>query len=345
MQRKSRKAVLENRFMPSLSTTSKPISLSGIKPTHSPHIGNYLGMIRPAIELQSTHNTYYFIADLHALTSVRDPEKLKRDVREIAAIFLASGFDPSNGALYKQSDVPEVSELSWLLSCAVSMGDLTRAHAYKAAKDKGEEGQLSLGTFAYPVLMTADILSVNADVVPVGKDQVQHLEMARAIARRFNFHFGETFREPQELVREDVAIVPGVDGRKMSKSYQNGIDPFLDAKSVKKQVMAIVTDSKGLEDTKDPTNDNVVALYKLFATKEKIQQIEEKYRAGGYGYGHAKLALLEEIEAHFSPLREKYNEYLNNNDYLDQVLNNGAEKTREIASRILSQAQKNCGLR
>ena len=328
-----------------MSSGTKKISLSGIKPTHTPHIGNYLGMIRPAIDLQQSHVPYYFIADLHALTSVRDADKLRNDTADIAAVFLASGFDPKNGALYRQSDIPEVSELNWLLGCCVSMGDLNRAHSYKAAKDRGVEGELNLGVYSYPVLMTADILAVEADVVPVGKDQLQHVEMARAISRRFNFHFGETFKEPQEIIREDVAVIPGIDGRKMSKSYQNGISPFLDAKSVKKQVMAIVTDSKGLEDVKDPTNDNIVALYRLFANSDKVKEMESKYRQGGYGYGHGKLALLEEIEAHFSPMRAKYNDYMQDRAYLNQVLKEGAERVREIASQVLLRAQKNCGIR
>ena len=319
-------------------------SLSGIKPTGTPHLGNYLGMIKPAIALQKTHQTYYFVANYHALTSVRDPEKLRHDTYDLTATFLALGYDPSNGALFRQSDIPEVTELMWLLSCAVSMGDLTRAHAYKAAKDKGEEGTLNMGTFAYPVLMAADILAYDSDVVPVGKDQLQHLEMARAIAKRFNHHFGETFKEPQELIKEDVAVVPGTDGRKMSKSYNNGIDPFASPKEMKKQVMAIVTDSKGLDDIKDPSTCNIVALYKLFAKPDEVTTMETKYRAGGYGYGHAKQALHEKLEAEFAGPRIKYNELMNNKDELDRVLKVGAEKAHSAAVRVLDRARKACGI-
>lgn len=320
------------------------VSLSGIKPTHSPHLGNFFGAIEPGIRLQDSHETFYFIADFHALTTVRDPIRLKQDSLEIAAIYLAAGYDFKKGALYRQSDIPEITELMWLLACTVSMGDLTRAHAYKAAKDRGEEGQINLGVFSYPVLMTADILAVEADVVPVGKDQVQHLEMARAIARRFNFHFGETFKEPQELVQENVAVVPGTDGQKMSKSYGNGINPFLPSKKLKKQVMAIVTDSKELEEPKDPSHDNVIALYRLLASPEKLKEIEEKYRAGGYGYGHAKLALFEELEARFAPMREEYQRLMAHPEEIDRILKAGAEKVRSRASSVLERAKKACGL-
>jgi len=319
-------------------------SLSGIKSTGSPHLGNYLGMIRPAIDLQQTHETFYFIANLHALTSVRDAEANRRDTFEIAALFLACGFDPAKGALFRQSDVPEHTELMWLLSCAVPLGDLFRAHAYKAAKDKGEEGALNAGVFLYPVLMAADILLYDSDIVPVGKDQLQHLEMTRELARRFNFHFGATFKEPKELIKEDVAVVPGIDGRKMSKSYGNGIEPFRPAKEVKKQVMSIVTDSKGLEDKKDPDTCHIFSLYKLFANSAERDETAAKYRAGGYGYGHAKLALLEKIEAHFGASRRKYEELLKNPAEVEAALQAGARRARSVATPVLARARKNCGL-
>ena len=301
-------------------------------------------MIRPSIQMQESHDTYYFIANLHALTTVRDPEAMRRDTFDIAAVFLASGFDPSKGTLFRQSDIPEVAELHWLLSCAVSLGDLFRAHAFKAAKDRGEEGTLSLGTFSYPVLMAADILLYDADVVPVGKDQLQHLEMAREIARRFNFHFGETFKEPKESIQADVAVVPGIDGRKMSKSYHNGIEPLRPAKEVKKQVMAIVTDSKGLEEPKVPETCHIFALYKLFATADEQRAMADNYRRGNYGYGHAKLALLEKIEAHFGPIRQKYEELYRNPSVVEKVLTEGAERARAKARIVLDRARKNCGL-
>jgi tryptophanyl-tRNA synthetase len=325
-------------------TAQVKTSLSGIKPTGVPHLGNILGMIEPAINLQETHNTLYFIADLHALTSVRDAQALKDDTHTLAATFLALGFDPHRGALYRQSDVPEITELTWLLSCTVSIGDLFRAHAFKAAKDAGTEGQLNLGTFSYPVLMAADILAYDSDIVPVGKDQLQHLEMARAIAKRFNHHFGETFKEPKEFMQESVAIVPGIDGRKMSKSYANGIEPLLNEKTVKKQVMSIVTDSKGLEDPKDPNTCHIFALYKLFSNSEEQRILSEKYRGGNFGYGHAKLELLEKIEQRFSESRKKYESVLKNRADLDEILHQGALKAREKASKVLARAQKACGL-
>ncbi len=320
------------------------ISLSGIKPTGVPHLGNYLGMIRPAIELQKTHNTFYFVANYHALTTVRDPKILIEDTYSLAATFLACGFDPSKGAFFRQSDIPEVPELMWLLACTVSMGDLFRIHTFKVAKEAGEEGQLNLGVFSYPVLMAADILAYDSDVVPVGKDQLQHLEMARAIAKRFNHYFGEILKEPKELIQPDVAVVPGIDGRKMSKSYSNGIDPLSSAKNVKKQVMAIVTDSKGLEDIKDPTTCNIMALFRLFAKPDEVTAIEAKYRGGNYGYGHAKMALLEKIEEVFVGPRGEYERLIKDRAFLDSVLKQGAEKAREKATGVLDRARKACGL-
>lgn len=320
-------------------------SLSGIKPTGRPHLGNILGMLRPAIQLQQSHETFYFIADLHALTSVRDAAKLRADTFDVAATFLALGFDPERGALFVQSAVPQVTELSWVLGCSVSLGDLFRAHAFKAAKDAGEEGRLNMGTFAYPVLMAADILLYDADVVPVGKDQVQHLEMARAIAQRFNFHYGDSLKEPQELLEKEVAVVPGTDGRKMSKSYGNGIEPLGSAKELKKQVQAIVTDSKGLEDVKDPSTCNIVALYRLLATPDEVAAMEANYRKGGYGYGHAKMALLEKLEAHFGPVRKRYEELHANPHRVEEVLKLGAERAGVVADRVLGRVKTACGIR
>jgi tryptophanyl-tRNA synthetase len=333
-----------------MTTAQSPkIALSGIKSTSGlPHLGNILGMILPAIELQKTGlTTFYFVANFHSLTTVQNADQLRQDTRRMAAAFLALGYDATKGSLYLQSDVPEVVELMWLLSSAVSMGDLFRAHAYKVVKDKGEEGTLNLATFAYPVLMAADILAYDADIVPVGKDQVQHLEMSRAIAKRFNHFFGakgDVFKEPKELVQEDVGVVPGIDGRKMSKSYGNGIDPFLSSKLLKKQVMAIVTDSKGLEDIKDPTSCNILQLYKLFSNAHEMAIMEENYRKGGYGYGHAKMALFEKIETRFAPARNRFNELMENSSHLDDVLKEGALKARAKASQVLRRARLACGI-
>ncbi len=324
--------------------TAPKRSISGIKPTGVPHLGNYLGMIRPAIELQKTHETRYFIADYHALTSVRDPKQIAEHTRAVAASFIAFGLDTERGILYRQSDLPEVTELAWLLSCTVSMGDLFRAHAFKAAKDRNEEGELNLGVFSYPVLMAADILIHDADVVPVGKDQVQHLEMARAIAKRFNFHFGPVFKEPQELLQPDVATVLGTDGRKMSKSYNNGIEPLAAEKVLKSQVMSIVTDSKGLEDAKDPETCHIFAIYKLFATPDEQNQMAERYRAGHYGYGHAKLALLEKIKDQLGGARTRFAELMSKPQAIDEILTQGVERLRPQARAVLNRARLACGL-
>ncbi|HVJ64560.1 MAG TPA: tryptophan--tRNA ligase [Bdellovibrionota bacterium] len=320
-------------------------SLSGIKPTGSPHLGNYFGMMRRAIDMQKSFDTAYFIANYHALTTARDPDKLREDTLEIAAIFIAAGYDTDRGILYRQADVPQVTELTSILANYVSMGDLMRAHAYKAAKDQGNEGTLNAGVFMYPVLMAADILIHDADVVPVGRDQVQHLEMARAIAGRFNHYHGNVLKEPQEHVDDRVAVVPGIDGRKMSKSYGNGIEPFgTTDKALKQQVMAIVSDSKGVEEPKDPDTSNIVAIYKLFATDAELADMQAKYRAGGYGYGHAKVALLDKIHEHFDPMRKRYLELMNDRAQLEKILQAGAAKASARADAVLKRTRRACGL-
>ncbi|MFO0750076.1 MAG: tryptophan--tRNA ligase [Myxococcota bacterium] len=319
------------------------LSLSGIKSTGTPHLGNYLGMIRPAIQLQETHEAFYFVADLHALTTERDPVAMRRATYEIAATFLALGLDPERTAFFRQSDVPEVTELAWYLSCVVTMGELERGHAYKAAKDAGEAGRAVHGLFAYPVLMAADILIYDSHVVPVGKDQVQHVEMARDMAMRFNHHFGETFVVPEAQVKNEVMTIPGIDGRKMSKSYENGIDIFMPAKKLKQRCLQIVTDSTPLEAPKDPTKDNVLALYRYFATPDEVADIEARYRAGGYGYGHAKLALYEALERHLGPAREKYDKLLSDLDGLEDRLLAGARKARTLAQEVTGRAREKVG--
>lgn len=333
-------------------------ALSGIKPTGQPHWGNYFGMIQPAVRLADDHDAFYFIADLHALTSVRDPAALQRDSLGIAATLIASGLDPAKSTLWRQSDVPEVLELTWLLGCVTNMGLMERAHSYKDAKAKGKE--LGFGVFAYPVLMAADILLYDSDVVPVGKDQVQHLEMARDMATWFNVAFmgapaggnvgeepkwdGRMLKKPAALVQEQTAIVPGVDGQKMSKSYDNYIAVFASAKELKKGVMAIKTDSKGLEDPKDPDTCNVFALYKLFATKDQQAELAAKYRAGNFGYGHAKLELLALAEAHFGPQRERYEGLMARPDDLRDLLALGAQKARAVARPVIERVRDATGL-
>jgi len=319
-------------------------SLSGIKSTGAPHLGNYLGMIRPAIALQESHEAFYFVADYHALTTVRDPEVMRRTTLELTATFLACGLDPERAAFFRQSDVPEVCELTWLLSCVTTMGELERAHAYKARRAEGTEGTALHALFAYPVLMAADILIYDSHVVPVGKDQIQHVEMARDMAKRFNHHFGETLVVPQALVREEVMTIPGIDGQKMSKSYDNGVEIFLPRKQLKKRLMQIVTDSTPLEDPKDPGTCNVVALYRHFASPEAVAEMADAYRRGGYGYGHAKVALFEALDAHLAPMRERYDALIADPDTLEDVLRAGAARARAQARAVMARARERVGL-
>lgn len=320
-------------------------SLSGIKPTGNPHLGNYLGMIQPAIELQEDFDAFYFVADYHALTSVNDPARMRQLVYEITAYFLAFGLDPKRAAFFRQSDIPEVTELTWILSCVTHMGLLERAHAYKAAKDQGREKEINHGVFSYPVLMAADILIYDSDVVPVGADQIQHLEMTRDMAQKFNAAFGGDFLKlPEARVRKDVATVPGVDGQKMSKSYGNLIEPLISAKKMRKQVMGIETDSAGLDEPKDPTTCTVVDLYKLFASADEVAAMEAKYRAGGYGYGHAKQELFEKLDAYFGPYRQKYEALIDDTDYLEDVLRAGADRVRPLVDEVMDRVRQASGL-
>ena len=316
--------------------------LSGIQPSGKLHIGNYFGMMKPAIELQEQGEAYLFIANYHAMTTVQDPAMLREMTTDVALDFLACGIDPEKTAFYRQSDVPEVHELAWLLSTLTPMGLLERCHSYK---DKIARGiAASHGLFAYPVLMAADILAVNSNVVPVGRDQKQHVEVTRDLAIRFNNAFGEVFTIPEPSIRESVAVVPGVDGQKMSKSYGNTIEIFNEGKPLKKRVMKIVTDSKELEDPKDPDVCNVCALYKLFATEEELADMEQRYRAGGMGYGTAKTALLEKINEQFGPMRERRAELAADMDYVNDVLRQGAEKASALARETLSKARRAVGL-
>jgi len=316
--------------------------LSGIQPSGKLHIGNYFGMMKPAIELQEQGDTYLFIANYHALTSVQDAAALRQMTADVALDFLACGIDPEKTAFYRQSDVPEVHELAWLLSTLTPMGLLERCHSYKDKIAKGIAA--SHGLFAYPVLMAADILAVQSNVVPVGRDQKQHVEVTRDLAIRFNNAFGEVFTIPEPSIRGDVAVVPGVDGQKMSKSYDNTIEIFNEGKPLKKRVMKILTDSKELEDPKDPDTCNVFALYKLFASEAELAELAERYRAGGMGYGHAKKALLEKINELFGPMREKRAELAVDIDYVNDVLCSGAQKASVLARETLQKARQAVGL-
>jgi len=301
-------------------------------------------MIEPALALQATHEPFYFIASYHALTTLKDPERLREYQREAALSFLAFGLDTDITTLFLQQDVPEVCELSWILACHVNTGVLERAHAYKAARDAGRE--INLGTFSYPVLMAADILIYDSHHVPVGKDQKQHVEMARDMAAGFNHRYGaEVFVLPEPLIRDEVATVPGIDGRKMSKSYDNTLPLFLPPKKLRKRVMKVVTDSKGLEDVKDPDTCNVFALYKLFASADQQAELAARYRAGGLGYGHAKQALFEAMDRFLAEPRERYAELAADPRAVDEVLAQGAEKARDVAQATLSRVRGAVGLR
>ncbi len=316
--------------------------LSGIQPSGKLHIGNYFGMMKPAIELQEQGEAFLFIADYHALTSVRDADALREMTQDVALDFLAAGLDPDKTAFYRQSDVPEVQELAWLLSVVTPMGLLERCHSYKDKTSKGIAA--THGLFAYPVLMAADILSVQSTVVPVGRDQKQHVEVTRDIATKFNNHYGEVFTIPEPSIRDSVAVVPGIDGQKMSKSYDNTLEIFGEPGPLKKRVMKIVTDCKELQESKDPTTCNVFALYNLFATDEEAVDLAMRYRAGNFGYGTAKKELLAKINEHFAPMREKRAELEKNMDFVEEVLRKGAEKARAETQKTLQAARKAVGL-
>jgi tryptophanyl-tRNA synthetase len=317
-------------------------ALTGIQPSGVPHIGNLKGMIEPALALQATHEPYYFIASYHALTTLKDPQLLREYQTEAAMSFLAFGLDPSKTALFLQQDVPEVTELSWILSCFTNMGLLERAHAYKAAKDAGKE--VNLGTVTYPVLMAADILIYDSHDVPVGKDQKQHVEMCRDMAIAFNHRYGEVFVIPQPLIKAEVATVPGVDGRKMSKSYGNTLPLFLPPKKLRKLIMKIKTDSTPVEEPKDPDTCNVFSLYKLFATPAQQADLAGRYRAGGMGYGNAKQDLFEVMDEFLAEPRLRYAELQDDPAEVDRVLAAGAEKARGVARSVMGRVRSAIGL-
>lgn len=320
--------------------------LSGIQPSGAIHLGNYLGAIRQHIEMQKNndYDCLFFIADLHALTTVRDPKKLAEMTRDVALTYLALGLDPEKVIFFKQSDVPEHTELAWILSSVTPMGLLERAHAWKDASEKGTK-EKTVGLFTYPILMAADILIYKPELVPVGKDQKQHIEITRDIATHFNNHFGEVFNQPQELTPEDVAVVPGTDGQKMSKSYGNTIDIFADEAVLKKQVMGIVTDSTPVDEPKNPATCNVFQLYKLLASPEEIESLKVKYEQGGHGYGEAKKLLLGKILEIFNEPRKKRIELEADVGYVERVLREGADRARIEAKKTLDEVRKKIGTR
>lgn len=316
--------------------------LSGIQSSGKLHWGNYFGMMKPTVELQSQGQAYIFIANYHALTTVTDAGQLRQGTMNVAIDFLACGLDPAQTVFFRQSDLPEVTELTWLLSTVTPMGLLERCHSYK---DKVAAGlPPSHGLFAYPVLMAADILAFRSNTVPVGYDQKQHIEVTRDIAIKFNNQYGDIFTIPEAFICDAVAVVPGLDGRKMSKSYHNHIELFGSEKQVRSRIMKIVTDSKGLEEPKDPDTCNVFALYRLFATNVQLEEMAERYRSGGMGYGDAKQALFELSNEHFGPMRERRAAFAEDPDFVESVLASGAERARDEARSVLKAARQAMGL-
>lgn len=322
-----------------------PRVLTGVQATGTPHLGNLLGAISPAVEManSSTEKSFIFIADLHALTQIKDAEILKQNTYEVAATWLSLGLDTQKAVFYRQSDVTQVTQLMWYLLNYFPFQRLTLAHSFKDKQDYISD--VNAGLFTYPILMAADILLYDAELVPVGKDQLQHLEITRDVAEKFNKQMGETFVLPEAKISEEVMIVPGTDGYKMSKSRNNFINVFLPEKELKKQILSIQTDSTPLENPKNPDTDNVFALYKLVASSTQTEEMRQNYLNGGYGYGHAKTALFEVILDKYSVAREKFNQLLTDKSILDYALAEGAEKASEVANKVLFRVREKLGLK
>ena len=318
------------------------VAVTGIKPTQEPHLGNYFGAIRPAQQLVEDHRGIFFIADYHALTTIRDPEALRTHVYDVAASWLACGLDPDRVLLFRQSDVPEHCELAWVLSCLLATGQLERGHAYKDALARGESP--NAGIFNYPVLMAADILLYDADRVPVGRDQVQHLELARDAAARLNHLYGDDLVKVPEALISEAPLVPGLDGRKMSKSYGNTIPLFAPAAQLQSTVMKIVTGSEGLDEPKEAEGSSVFQLYSLVASEEAQREMATRLRQGGYGWGHAKQALAAALETQLAPLREHYQYLRRDEANLDALLEQGAKQARQIARRTMRRIRSAIGI-
>lgn len=326
--------------------------LTGITTTGTPHLGNYVGAIKPAIAASKNSNVrpYYFLADFHALIKCQDPEQVQQSTREIAATWLALGLDTDNAVFYRQSDIPEITELTWFLTCQAAKGLMNRAHAYKAAVQANEEAgedpdyAVTMGLFSYPVLMAADILMFNANRVPVGKDQIQHVEMARDIAARFNHHYGEHFVLPEAQVDEHVAVLQGLDGRKMSKSYGNTIPLFLGEKQLKKHINKIKTNLLEPGDPKDPDTSTVFQIWRAFATPEQTANMRKEFE-NGIAWGEAKRQLFELVNEELKEPRERYNELMDNPGYIEEVLKKGAEKARDYSAPFLARLRSAVGIR
>lgn len=317
--------------------------LTGVQSTGTPHLGNLLGAIIPAIEMANDpeNESFLFIADMHTLTQIKDGATIKQNTYSTAATWMAFGLNINNTVFYRQSDVPEVTELSWYLSCFYPYQRLTLAHSFKDKSDRLED--VNAGLFTYPMLMAADILLYDAEIVPVGKDQLQHLEMSRDVANRFNSKMGDTLVPPEAKIQENVMIVPGIDGEKMSKSRQNEINLFLDDKKLRKVIMKVQTDSTALEEPKNPDTCNLFSLYKLVADETQIAEMRANYLGGNYGYGHAKQAFYDLLIVKYAKERELYNYYMNNLNEIDKALEIGAEKAKKVAGEVLGRVREKLG--
>ena len=321
--------------------------LSGLQPSGQLHIGNYAGAIKQFVVMQADHEMFVFVASYHALTSTRDPDELRKNIRQVVTDYLAFGLDPAahpNTHIYLQQDVPQVTELAWILSCICPKSQMDKATTYK---DKVARGlSASVGLFTYPILQAADILSVNPDLVPVGKDQVQHIEITRDLAQKFNHAYGDVFKTPAYKLRDDAEVLPGVDGQKMSKSYGNDIDPFMDEKPLRKRIMKITTDSTPVEESKNPDTCTVFQIFRGLAGREdpKTLELADRYRAPGMGYGHAKQALFELIMDHFADARKKRSELMNDPGYVEKVLKDGAAAAQAKVADITARARQAAGL-
>jgi len=321
---------------------NKKLLLSGIQPSGRLHIGNYFGAMKQFVDMQDEYENYIFLANYHALTTIQDRQKLEDEIRNLTLDYLAVGLDPKKVLLYRQSSIPEVTELAWILSCLITVPYLSRAHAFKDKTAKGIEA--SVGLFNYPVLMAADILIMDSDIVPVGKDQEQHVEMARDIAQKFNKTFGETFTLPKVLIKQEVATVPGIDGQKMSKSYGNTIPLFGTEQEIKKAVMSIVTDSKGVDEPKDPETCNVFAIHKLVTSEKELQEISDKYKNGDIGYGESKEILLKNLLEYFAPMKERREYYENNPKEVEKILKEAEKVVQKRAQEKIKAVRKKVGL-
>jgi len=330
----------------------KEIVLTGITTTGTPHLGNYVGAIRPAIDASRKTDTesFYFLANYHAIISCHEPARIKQSSREVAATWLALGLDTDNAFFYRQSDIPEILELTWILTCMTAKGLMNRAHSYKAAvavnetdKDNDPDKGVTMGLYSYPVLMAADILMFKANKIPVGKDQIQHIEMARDIAARFNHHFGELFVLPEALINDDVAVLSGLDGRKMSKSYNNTIPLFIPEKQLRKLIMKIKTNSLEPGEPKDPNGCTLFEIYRAFATEGEVKDMKKRYEQG-IAWGEMKHNLFEYLNAHLSPFRDRYNELMESPEHIEAILLKGREKARERSVPFLEKIRKAVGI-